>query len=99
MYSVLRQLGHLSSPYIDNSYLQGEDYDRCLENIIDTVQLVYTLGFVVHPEKFVLIPAQRLTFVGFILDSILMRNFSFYSFFQENFQQKNQQKIKKTYNI
>ena len=35
VYSVLRQLGHLSSPYIDDSYLQGEDYDRCLENIID----------------------------------------------------------------
>ena len=72
VYSVLRQLGHLSSPYIDDSYLQGEDYDRCLENIIDTVRLLYTLGFIVHPEKSVLIPTQRLIFLGFILDSILM---------------------------
>lgn len=38
VYSVLRQLGHLSSPYIDDSYLQGEDYDSCLANIIDTVR-------------------------------------------------------------
>ena len=67
------QLGHLSSPYIYDSYLQGEDYDRCLENIIGTVRLLYTLGFVIHPKKSVLIPTQRLTFLGFILDSILMR--------------------------
>ena len=73
VYSVLGQLGHLSSPYIDDSYLQGEDYDRCLANIIDTVRLLYTLGFVIHPEKSVLIPTQRLVFLGFILDSILMR--------------------------
>ena len=26
VYSVLRQLGHASSPYIDDSYLQGDDY-------------------------------------------------------------------------
>jgi hypothetical protein len=73
VYSVLRQLGHLSSPYIDDSYLQGDDYDSCLENILDTVRLLYTLGFIIHPVKSVLIPTQRLIFLGFILDSILMR--------------------------
>ena len=74
VYSVLRQLGHLSSPYIDDSYLQGEDYDRCLENNNRHCSIVvYSLGFVIHPEKSVLIPTQRLTLLGFILDSILMR--------------------------
>ena len=31
------------------------------------------LVLVVHPEKSVLVPRQRLFFLGFILDSILMR--------------------------
>ena len=31
------------------------------------------LGLVVHPEKSVLVPTRRLAFLGFILDSILMR--------------------------
>ena len=31
------------------------------------------LGLVVHPEKSVLVPTQQLVFLGFILDSILMR--------------------------
>ncbi|CAB4010938.1 Transposon Tf2-6 poly, partial [Paramuricea clavata] len=58
---------------IDDSYLQGDDYVSCLENVIDTVRLLFTLGFVIHPDKSVLIPTQRLIFLGFILDSVLMR--------------------------
>ena len=30
-------------------------------------------GFIVHPEKSVLLPTQRITFLGFVLDSILMQ--------------------------
>ncbi|CAB3997611.1 Enzymatic poly, partial [Paramuricea clavata] len=29
VYAVLRKLGHISSPYIDDSYLQGDDYESC----------------------------------------------------------------------
>ena len=73
VYAVLRKLGHISSPYIDDSYLQGDDYVNCLENVIDTVRLLVTLGFVIHPDKSVLIPTQRLIFKGLILDSTLIR--------------------------
>ena len=73
VYSVLRQLGHASSPYIDDSYLQGDDYHSCLANVIDTIRLIYYLGFLIHPCKSVLVPTQRLIFLGFILDSVLMR--------------------------
>ena len=64
VYSVLRQLGHVSSPYIDDSYLQGDDYYSCLANVLDTLRLLYYLGFLIHPEKSVLVPTQRLTFLG-----------------------------------
>ena len=73
VYSVLRQLGHASSPYIDDSYLQGDDYYSCLANVIDTVRLIHYLVFLIHPGKSVLVPTQRLIFLGFILDSVLMR--------------------------
>ena len=62
VYSTLRQLGHVSSPYIDDSYLQGDDYYSCLANIVDT-----------NIVESVLVPTQRLIFLGFILDSLLMR--------------------------
>ena len=73
VYSVLRQLGHASSPYIDDSYLQGDDHYNCLANVIDTMRLIYYLGFLIPPGKSVLVPTQRLIFLGFILDSVLMR--------------------------
>ena len=60
VYSVLRQLGHASSPYIDDSYLQGDDYYSCLANVIDTIRLIYYLGFLIHPGKSVQVPTQRL---------------------------------------
>ena len=55
--------------YIDDSYLQADTYELCVQNVIDTLSLFHQLGFVVHPDKSVLIPTQRLTFLGFVLDS------------------------------
>lgn len=37
-YAILRQLGPVNSPYIDDSYLQGGDYHECLANVLDTVK-------------------------------------------------------------
>jgi len=64
----LRQSGHLSSSYIDDSYLQGDDFNDCVTNAIATIKLFDSLGFVIHPLKSVLVPAQ-----GFVLDSIGMK--------------------------
>ena len=68
---TLRNLGHLSVAYIDDSYLQGDTYELCVQNVIDTLlyYIFHQLGFVIHPDKSVLIPTQRLTFLWFVLDS------------------------------
>ena len=55
--------------YIDGSYLQGNTIQNCQNNIQKTVNLFTSLGFLVHPEKSVLVPTQKLKFWGFILDS------------------------------
>jgi hypothetical protein len=33
VYSSLRQQGHVSSPYIDDFILIGDDYDECADNV------------------------------------------------------------------
>ena len=71
-YSVLRQLGHINSPYFDDSYLQGGSYE-CLANVLDTVKMFLSLGFILHPQKSVFIPTQKLVFLGFVLDSVQMK--------------------------
>ena len=73
IYFVLRRQGHISSPYIDDSYLQGSDYEDCVANIIATIHMFLSLGFIIHPTKSILIPTQKLVFLGFVLDSVLMR--------------------------
>ena len=72
-YSAVRLMGHLSVSYIDDSYLQADTYEQCVQNVIDTVKLFNNLGFTIHPEKSIFTPTQRLVFLGFVLDSKLMR--------------------------
>ena len=61
-YAVLRQLGHINSPYIDDSYLQGGSYEECLANALDTVKMFHSLGFILHPHKSVFSPTQKIVF-------------------------------------
>ena len=72
VYATLRSMGHLNLGYIDNSYLQGDTSVECLKNVIDTIMLFTKLGFHIHPEKSVFILSQKLTFLGFVLDSAAM---------------------------
>ena len=73
VYGTLRSQGHLNVGYIDDSYLQGSSVSDCSQNIRATICLFENLGFVINKEKSVLQPCQKLVFLGFILDSILMR--------------------------
>ena len=72
VYSTLHNKGHLSSGYIDDSYLQGDTVKECQQNIMDTAGLFSRLGFHIHPTKSVLTPSHILTFLGFILNSLEM---------------------------
>ena len=54
---------------IDDSYLQGDEYQDCLANVVDALKLFDSLGFIIHPVKSVFIPNQTITFLGFVLDS------------------------------
>ena len=72
VYSTLRQYGHLNVGYTDDSYLQGSDTKECLLNISDTLTLFTRLGFVINFDKSCLKPAQQITFLGFVLDSVAM---------------------------
>lgn len=72
VYATLRQMGHLNVGYIDDSYLQGDSIEDCQSNIRDTCGLFEKLGFIIHPVKSILKPVQKLTFLGFVLDSVEM---------------------------
>lgn len=62
----------MSSAYLDDMYLQGKTYQECVGNVIDSVRVVDSLGFVAHPAKSTFAPSQRLEFLGFRLNSVEM---------------------------
>ena len=62
-----RKLGHLSVSHIDDSYLQGDDYADCANNVLATLRLFRLLGFTCLPDKSSLVPKQQITFWGFLL--------------------------------
>ena len=69
-FGFLRKHGYASVIYIDDFYLQGDTH--CLENIHATHNLLVSLGFSINQGKSVLQPAQRIVFLGFVLDSLRM---------------------------
>ena len=71
-FSHLRSKRHISVVYVDDSYLQGSTFDSCRDNVDDTVNLLRSLGFTIHAEKSVLVPQQKLTFLGFEFNSVDM---------------------------
>jgi len=65
---ALRGKGHLSSGYLDDSFLVGYSYDECQSNINDTLKLLKNLGFCPNEDKSVLKPTHVLQHLGFILN-------------------------------
>lgn len=72
VFSQLRKMGHTNIAYIDDSLLVSNNFIECQKNICDTIQLLDSLGFTVHPTKSVLQPTQCITFIGFVINSIDM---------------------------
>ena len=65
-------MGHISTAHIDDCYLQGKTCSQCLENVMDSIILFDSLGFVVHPTKSTLVPTQEIVTLGFQINSVKM---------------------------
>lgn len=72
VFSSLRKIRCSNVSYIDDSLLKSSDREDCEVNVLETVKLVDSLGFTVHPDKSVLFPTQEITFVGFLINSVTM---------------------------
>ena len=72
VYSHLRLKGHVSSGYLDDSFLEGDSHDACLSNVQDTLTLLGDLGFCPNLDKSVVQPTHVLEHLGFILNSLDM---------------------------
>ena len=47
--------------------------EDCFFNVLNTIEILRSLGFTIHPDKSKFIPTQCITYLGFILNSIQMK--------------------------
>ena len=71
-FSCLREQGHSSVIYVDDSLLAGDTYKDCLDNVHETKLLLEGLDFHIHPKKSVFLPTQIITFLGFEINTVNM---------------------------
>ena len=72
VFAHLHEKGHVSSPYLDDSFLVGQNWQECRENVRDTLTILKKLGFIVHEEKSQVQPVQVIEHLGFVFDSVNM---------------------------
>ena len=60
VFAQLREEGHVSTSFIDNSLLVSQSEKESILNVQATVQLFQSLGFIIHPEKSILKPTQQI---------------------------------------
>ena len=73
VFGHLRSLGYLSVIYINDTYLQGQTYEECCNNVQSTSNLISELGFCINEDESEFRPSKQLVFLGFVLDSVTMR--------------------------
>ena len=72
VYAHLRQLGHITAGYIDDSFIMASSYDECMNSVDFTENLFKSLGFYINVNKSVTTPTQELEHLGFLLNSVNM---------------------------
>ena len=50
----------------------GETCEECLIGSIKTIKMFLLLGSLIHPDKSTFLPTQKITYLGFIFDSVNM---------------------------
>ncbi|KAK3099363.1 hypothetical protein FSP39_003273 [Pinctada imbricata] len=69
VFATLRKLGHVIIGYIDDSLIIGNSVTECSKAVNKTIECVESLGFYVNYKKSSLIPSNRVTFLGNVIDS------------------------------
>ena len=70
---TLRRQGHILVIFIDDILIIAASYEACAEAIVAAINVLISLGFVLHVEKSVFLPTRKITFLGFDLDSASMK--------------------------
>ena len=69
VFAWLRAKGHVSTAFLDDSLLIADSEADCVHNVVDTVRLLRSFRFIIHPDKSVLRPTQSIQYLWVITDT------------------------------
>ena len=72
VFASLHELGYGSSVHVDDSLLLARTFQESFDNVLTKISLLQELGFVIHPKKSIFVPTQKITFLGFEIDTLNM---------------------------
>ena len=72
MLATLRKLGSTLAAYLDDIINFGGTYNKCWDSFQRLMNMLQSLGFVIHPNKSIFTPTTRIEFLGCIIESITM---------------------------
>ena len=55
--AMLRMQGYTVTIYIHAIIAINQDFEQCLLTVVETINLLRKLGFIIHPDKSMLTPA------------------------------------------
>ena len=70
MFQRPEQEGQLSLIFADDSYLPTDSELECQKNVNASMGLLFKLVFVIHSDRLILKPTQKLVYFGFVIDSV-----------------------------
>ena len=62
--ATLRLDCHIIAIYTDDLINVGLTFHECVENVIVLIELLNSLGFIIHSDKSIFLPKQEKTFLG-----------------------------------
>lgn len=72
VFATLRELGYTITSYIDDTLICSSSLAGCYDCIRNTVLLLQNLGFCINEEKSILVPTNRIEYLGNVIDSVNM---------------------------
>ncbi|XP_069821040.1 uncharacterized protein [Dendropsophus ebraccatus] len=71
----LRTQGVYITPYLDDWLVRAPTEDLLLHHLEMTLKVLQDHGFIINEKKSRLLPTQRITYLGFLIDTVQMRLF------------------------
>ena len=64
-----QKAGSSKMGYMDDTFLMGNAFNECKEEVFSSVEPFSKLGFQIQSEKSKVVPSQEIEFLGFIISS------------------------------